>query len=344
MQSISAQESSAGYYEINAVLPYWDSTFLSIVVDGETIHADSVRRGALHFSGKVSSAKEALFLLTDGHVKVTQLFYLEPGTITIKDHARRTVWFDFTGTVNNDLLFSFNHAIDSIYPRKYLFATGDTARMHRKLQCQYVQNYIQQHRGLLINLALFRFFILAAQLSIEDKLEIFNLIEDSIRNTFGGQEIFAKLNQLLNTSIGKKAPNFSLSNSNNRKITLESFRGKYLLIDFWASWCEPCRQQTPLLRKAYDQFKDKGFTIISISLDTDKRKWIDAIEKDEMKWTNLSDLKGWQNGVAKQYYIDEIPANLLLNTEGVIIEKNLDGNDLILKLSLLLGKDSGKNH
>jgi thiol-disulfide isomerase/thioredoxin len=113
-------------------------------------------------------------------------------------------------------------------------------------------------------------------------------------------------------------------------------KGKYILIDFWASWCGPCRAEYPFLKKAYQQFKDKGFEIIGISLDEKKSDWLNAIKSNEFSWTELCDLKGRNNEIAVSYGIHAIPQSFLLDQNGRIIAKNLRGDDLIQKISELI--------
>jgi len=137
---------------------------------------------------------------------------------------------------------------------------------------------------------------------------------------------------LLSANIGKIGsvlPEFKQNDVNGKLVSLHSFRGKYVLVDFWASWCGPCRGENPNVVKAYNKFKDKGFTILGVSLDQDKAKWLEAIKKDGLAWTHVSDLKYWNNAVAVQFGIQSIPANFLLDPNGVIIGKDLRGEDLV---------------
>lgn len=137
------------------------------------------------------------------------------------------------------------------------------------------------------------------------------------------------------TDIGQKAPDFELPSQNGERVRLSSFEGKYVLLDFWASWCAPCRIANKELIELYDQFKDKNFEIVAVSVDENKSAWLKAIEKDESKWIHLSDLKGWSTKTAKTYGVRAVPQSFLLDTNGIIIKKNMQIVDLASFLSTL---------
>ncbi|WPU94733.1 TlpA disulfide reductase family protein [Mucilaginibacter sabulilitoris] len=137
--------------------------------------------------------------------------------------------------------------------------------------------------------------------------------------------------------IGIKAPDFTQFDVNNKAVSLSSFKGKYVLVDFWASWCMPCRAENPNVVKAYNKYKDKGFTVLGVSLDAQSAKtaWLKAIAADGLTWTQVSDLKGWKNEAAAQYGVSSIPQNFLIDPSGVVVGKNLRGEELNAKLATI---------
>ena len=166
----------------------------------------------------------------------------------------------------------------------------------------------------------------------------FNKFSPEVRASDIGKTIAGMIEGARGTKGGLLAMDFTQNDVNGKPVKLSDFRGKYVLLDFWASWCKPCREENPVLRKAYADYKTKGFTILSVSLEKpgDRESWLTAIKADAMVWTNVSDLNFWQNDAAVKYGITSIPANFLIDPTGKMVAKNLRGDQLQKKLAEII--------
>ncbi len=155
-------------------------------------------------------------------------------------------------------------------------------------------------------------------------------------DNFYAKNFIGYVESLKKTAIGQPAPEISLPDPDGKIVTLSSFKGKFVLVDFWAKWCGPCRQENPNVVKAYNQFKGKGFDILGVSLDRTKEDWVMAIKQDGLTWTHVSDLKYFQSKAAQDYNISGIPFSILVDPNGIIVAKNLRGSALQKKLAEVL--------
>ena len=199
------------------------------------------------------------------------------------------------------------------------------AQMARK---DLYESYIRQHPNDELSLYAMNMY---SFINRENPLEIKSLLlvlGKELQNTEQMMAIKNDAEENEKFLIGAKAPEFTQTDTNGVAVSLASYKGKYVLVDFWASWCKPCRAQNPSLLRLYQKYNDKGFTILGVSLDSKKEAWLKAIHNDKLEWQQVSDLNLWNNAVAKQYKISYVPQNYLLDMNGVIIGKNLNEDEL----------------
>lgn len=165
---------------------------------------------------------------------------------------------------------------------------------------------------------------------------LYDKLDASVKRTVSGKRLAVKLDQLKSSRIGTQIADFTQPDTSGKPVKISSFKGQYVLVDFWASWCAPCRAENPNILKVYTEYKDKGFTVVGISLDNKAANWKKAIRDDKMPWTELSDLKGWKNDLSASFGINSIPSNLLIDPSGKIIARDLRGPMLENKLKQIL--------
>lgn len=207
----------------------------------------------------------------------------------------------------------------------------------QRAKLQITEGFILAHPNSLVSLSLLRSSFNPDQHTGKAEA-IFNKLSPALQTSRFGQSYLGLIGKAKLLAVGGTAPDFTLRNTKDENVSLSSYRGKYVLIDFWASWCVPCRKENPNVLKAYEKYKNKNFTILGISLDggtNAKQNWLSAIEKDGLPWEQLSDLKGWASDAAQLYHISAIPANFLIDPTGKIIGKDLRGDALEEKLATI---------
>ncbi len=202
-----------------------------------------------------------------------------------------------------------------------------------------IDSFIKKHPSSLVSAyALYRDF--SYRLSPEEIRANIDLLDSSLRSTPYVKVLEELIPTLEGVAVGNPAPDFIANDTEGNPIQFSDYIGKskYILLDFWASWCGPCRRENPNVVKAYEEYNDKGFDVFAVSLDSKKDGWLAAIEKDSLVWTNVSDLLLWDSEPAKLYGVRAIPSNFLIDENGVIVAKNLKGEDLHKTLYDLLNQ------
>lgn len=315
-----------------------------------TIDSTQIQQGSFTFSGTINSP-EMYFLKIDEQETPIR-FFAEASKITINGHIDSLGFVRVTGSNSQDILNSVGYELNSFVEKQQELSNQylEARKKGNKIQIaeiisQYNQLYEEKNNKIKQFVAENSSNVIGPYLVIRNLLPTLSFEElktttdnfdPSIADSKYVKNLKKRIEILAKVQIGKTAPDFTLNTPNGEPLSLTSLKGKYLLIDFWASWCAPCRRENPRVVKFYQDYKDKNFTILSVSLDTKKENWTKAIEDDRLTWYHVSDLKGWDNAAADLYGVRSIPHTVLLDPEQKIIAKNLRGEELRNKLSELL--------
>lgn len=350
----STQENQEPGFEVQASLNglTYAKAYMSDYKNGEMLKIDSVdiKDGKFSFKGKME-LPEARYISFNEGKEMFPVFVenssiqisgslASPDSVKISGSASQKIVDDFKlGLKNHDEIL--NGIVDRYYAAE---DNGDEEAMANidteyyaadSLKNIYIEDFITKNSSSPVAPYLsLRYLVSNYEIEEIEKL-ISSFKDDAVKSTYT-TSINERLAILKNSKIGSQAPEFSQNDVDGNPIALSSFKGKYVLIDFWASWCGPCRAENPNVVAAYKKFNKKGFEIFGVSLDENKEKWIDAIKKDNLTWKQVSDLKGWANAAAKLYGVNSIPHSVLLDKEGKIIAKNLRGEELHKKLEEVL--------
>ena len=276
-------------------------------------------------------------------------FFAENGSIRINGHADSLQQLRIKGSKTQDEADAYERSLKDLTDQemplyqKYgkvskeeqiaLEAKLDDLRMQKRARAN---QYVAAHPKSAYSVSLVS--DRATMGEFNEVKNIYDLLDPSMQQSVAGRHIANRLTILRRSMIGAPMLNFTQNNTEGQPVRFADFRGKYVFVDFWASWCGACRAENPNLLNAYNNYRNKNFTVIGVSLDDNGDKWKKAIKDDNMPWTQLSDLKGWANEVSTYYGIQGIPSSLLIDLQGNIIARNLRGEALNKKLADLFGE------
>lgn len=348
--SIVACQTAKDKFTINGSIAGVDAgkVYLQKIVDGKPVTVDStdLKGGKFTFTGKMDMP-DIRILRLNARDYFAQ-FFLENAKVNVaakKDSLRAT---KVTGSPSQDVFQKYIDEMQKLskevmaIQQRYQSAmsSGNTAEADKaKIDYQalmdnnqvYSKNFVKEHSNSVVA-AYITLYQLAPEASDAELDSIVKSFPAEIAESDYVKQLKQMIDERSKTAIGAVAPDFTMNDQDGKPIQLSSLRGKVVLVDFWASWCAPCRQENPNVVKVYNEFHPKGFEILGVSLDRTKEDWLKAIADDKLTWMHVSDLQYWQNAAARLYGVNSIPMNFLLDKDGKIIAKGLRGADLEAKL------------
>ena len=319
---------------------------------GKWVDVDSAQlvAGQFNFTGSVASPQMYYIMINETDVR--QPFFIENSDIEVAITIDSTMTTDVKGSAAQDVYNEYitltepvDEEMSGIYQdyRKAREADDEAGiaradSLYEVAEAQkknLIKQFVKGHKASVVA----PYLIMRNSYKFDlPELEEFSVELDT--NLSGSSYYTSLINRvdiLKSVQVGQPAPDFTQNDTTGNPLALSSLKGNYLLVDFWASWCGPCRAENPNVVEAWKKYHKKGFDILGVSLDRNKGKWMEAIDADGLTWNHVSDLQYWSNAAAKLYGVNSIPANVLLDPEGIIIARNLRGEDLQIKLEELLG-------
>jgi peroxiredoxin len=349
--AIIAQVTPKGFTIEGKLDGYPDGTSIRLYKNGESVGMTSAKLLKTKFLLKGNVKDPVLCYIMVGDNKPVEI-YVENGHISFKGKKAEPPVYEISGSASHKDFTSFTSTFVPIAQQVSALASSINAALPDAERDKLMDTYNAMQQNLQKEIDKFvkdkplspvSAFVLNVTYQFNEDIVMlenrFNRLDPAVKKSESGMQLQAFIAEKKIGAVGTQALDFIQPDTTGKPVSLSSFRGKYVLVDFWASWCGPCRNENPNVVENFNKFSNKNFTILGVSLDRpgQKAKWLEAIKADNLTWNHVSDLQYWSNAVAQLYHIQGIPQNILVDPDGKIIAKNLRGPALQAKLCEIFG-------